>query len=386
MIRHEHPLLAESIGTARTVTSFHFGGADVLAGRPSKKVYLQASLHAEELPGMLALVHLLPMLEAVEASGQLKGEIVVVPVANPIGLSQWVDHKPMGRFELASSENFNRHYPDLAQAIGPVVLPQLGPNPHHNTDLIRKEALAFLRQWQVTTQLQSLRKTLLSLSVDADVVLDLHCDCEAVMHLYTETECWPALQPLAHLLQARAVLLAQNSGGQCFDECLSNLWSQLSTQAASTADRPPVLQACASATIELRGEGDVSHVLAQADAQALFVYLTHLGVIQSLGTAPVDVPLPLCEATPLAGAQAVRTSVPGIVVFAAAPGDLLAKGDLVAEVIDPLQPLGTCPHRVLAEVDGVFYARSRDRYAKTNDELGNIAGATPFRTGPLLGA
>jgi predicted deacylase len=386
MKRHDHPLLNDSICTARSVTSFHFAGTDVLAGRASKKVYLQASLHAEELPGMLALVHLMPLLEAAEANGQLKGEVVVVPIANPIGLSQWVDHKPMGRFDLASSENFNRHYPDLAKSIGPEVLPLLGPDPRHNTNLIRKAALAFLQQWQAMTELQSLRKTLLSLSVDADVVLDLHCDCEAVMHLYTETECWPTLQPLACLLQARAVLLAQDSGGQCFDECLSNLWSQLSTQAAALPSLPPVAQACASATIELRGEGDVSHAFANADARALFAFLTSLGVIQPHGNASVVVPLPLCEATPLAGAQAVRTPVPGLVVFAATPGDVLAKGDLVAEVINPLQQPGMAPYRVLAEVDGVFYARSRDRYAKAHDELGNIAGATPFRTGPLLGA
>jgi len=47
----------------------------------------------------------------------LTGEVILVPVANPIGLAQRLDHKPMGRFELDSSENFNRHYPDLAKAV-----------------------------------------------------------------------------------------------------------------------------------------------------------------------------------------------------------------------------------------------------------------------------
>jgi len=35
------------------------------------------------------------------------------------------------------------------------------------------------------TELQSLRRTLLGLAIDADVVLDLHCDNEALLHLYT---------------------------------------------------------------------------------------------------------------------------------------------------------------------------------------------------------
>jgi hypothetical protein len=36
-------------------------------------------------------------------------------------------------------------------------------------------------------------------------------------------------------------------------------------------------------------------------------------------------------------------------------------------------------------VDGVLYARIRERYVTAGGELGKIAGATPFRTGPLLG-
>ena len=78
-------------------------------------MYVQASLHAEELPGMLAAFHLRALLDQAEAAGRLRGEVVLVPVANPIGLAQRIDHKPMGRFELDSSENFNRHYPDLAR-------------------------------------------------------------------------------------------------------------------------------------------------------------------------------------------------------------------------------------------------------------------------------
>ena len=45
-VRH-HPLPCTSLGSARTVTSLHFGTP---GARP--KVYIQASLHADELPGM----------------------------------------------------------------------------------------------------------------------------------------------------------------------------------------------------------------------------------------------------------------------------------------------------------------------------------------------
>ena len=116
MQRTDHSLLSPSLGSHKTLTSFHFG----TPGR-GPKVYIQASLHAEELPGMLVAHHLRALLEVADAAGQIQGEVVLVPAANPIGLAQRVDHKPMGRFDLDTSENFNRHYPDLAKAVWPAV-------------------------------------------------------------------------------------------------------------------------------------------------------------------------------------------------------------------------------------------------------------------------
>jgi hypothetical protein len=57
-------------------------------------------------------------------------------------------------------------------------------------------------------------------------------------------------------------------------------------------------------------------------------------------------------------------------------------GDLVAEVINPIA--GTSL-RVVAGVQGTFYARIRDRYVVAGGEIGKIAGAVAFRTGELLG-
>ncbi|MBY0466263.1 MAG: succinylglutamate desuccinylase/aspartoacylase family protein, partial [Burkholderiales bacterium] len=88
----EHPLISQSIGTQRTLTSLHFGEA---GARP--KVMIQASLHADELPGMLVAHHLRQHLAQAEANGELRGEVVLVPIANPIGLSQTVLHSQLGR-------------------------------------------------------------------------------------------------------------------------------------------------------------------------------------------------------------------------------------------------------------------------------------------------
>ncbi|MFE1817248.1 succinylglutamate desuccinylase, partial [Pseudomonas otitidis] len=47
-----HDLLSPVPGIARQLHSFHFGP------RGGGKVYIQASLHADELPGMLVAWHL----------------------------------------------------------------------------------------------------------------------------------------------------------------------------------------------------------------------------------------------------------------------------------------------------------------------------------------
>lgn len=245
----DHPLLSPSLGTSRTLRSLHFGTP---GARP--KVYIQAGLHADELPGTLVAHHLRTLLRQAEPT--LLGEVILVPLANPIGLSQRLDHKPMGRFELDSAENFNRHYPDLAKAVLPEVGPRLGSDAAHNVALIRQAVAEYLLRWQPGTELHSLRHRLLSLAFDADVVLDLHCDGEAVLHLYTEEACWSALEPLARLMGCEAVLLAKSSGGLPFDECLSGLWWQLAQGFATSGATHPIPQACASTTIELRGEAD----------------------------------------------------------------------------------------------------------------------------------
>jgi len=178
-------------------------------------------------------------------------------------------------------------------------------------------------------------------------------------------------------------LLAKNSGGGPFDECLSGAWWKLAERLNDAGHDVPLPQGCCSTTIELRGELDVSHAYAQTDAQAIYAYLQR---VQAIGLAPgasaPNIPPAKCQPTPLAGSQTLRAPAPGVVVFAAQVGQTMAVGDLVAEVIDPIH---NQTHRVLAEVAGTLYARIRDRYITSGGELAKIAGATPFRTGELLG-
>ena len=138
------------------------------------------------------------------------------------------------------------------------LMDRLGADAAENVRLVRgalREAVAALG---ATSPLESLRKTLLSLAIDADVVLDLHCDGEALLHIYTTPQTWPGDgQLLARCIGAELALLAERSGGDPFDEACSMLWPQLAERLGPAKPLPP---ACMAATIELRGEADVRQI------------------------------------------------------------------------------------------------------------------------------
>ena len=56
---------------------------------------------------------------------------------------------------------------------------------------IRRAALQTLAAMQPLNELQTLRVEIMKLSIDADLVLDLHCDLDAVLHLFISRRDWP---------------------------------------------------------------------------------------------------------------------------------------------------------------------------------------------------
>jgi hypothetical protein len=365
--RH-HPLRGSPLGTCREIVSFHYGPPD-----RGRKAYLQASLHADELPGMLVAHHLRQRLQALEAAGRLLGEIVVVPVANPIGLAQSVLRSPQGRFDLHSGENFNRHYPALTSPVLAAVEGRLGGDAQANARLVRAALREALQAQPEDTELASLRKTLLGLACDAEVVLDLHCDAESLTHLYTGTPLWPQVEPLARLIGAQATLLALESGDNPFDEACSQTWWQLRDRLQG---RHPVPLGCISVTVELRGTADVSHAQASGDAGALLDYLAHLGLVD----APVELPPLLQPATPLEATEVLHAPASGVVVHLRALGESIRCGDAVFEVIDPID---AGVHAVHSRTDGLLLSRDTVRYALAGRPLCKVVGTVPIRSGKL---
>jgi hypothetical protein len=362
-------------GTRRQVRVLRFGAE---GARP--KAYLQAGLHGDELPGILALARLIEFLEDAQRSGRVLGEAVVVPVANPIGLAQVLMDRHTGRYDLALMTNFNRGWPDLAEAVAGDVAGRLGDDAAANVAAIRAALVGRAAALPEAGENRALRKLLFGLACDADLVLDLHCDLEAVPHLYVGTPLWPDAADLAAELGARAVLLAEVSGGEPFDEACSGPWWAL----ARRFPERPIPAACLAATVELRGLTDVSEAVADRDAEALWRFLQRRGVVAG---DPGPLPELPVEATPLAGVAMVRAPSGGIVSYEAAPGEVVRAGQRIAVIVDPLAAERRARrHAVAAPIDGVLYARSQNRLARAGELVAKIAGREPLpeRAGKLL--
>ena len=92
---------------------------------------------------------------------------------------------------------------------------------------------------------------------------------------------------------------------------------------------------------------------------------------------------PLCQPTPLAASEPLTAPQAGVVVFHRKPGDHVAAGDLIADLVDADSGAILPLH---AQSAGVLYARVSKRWAAPGDRLAKIAGSTLKRTGNLLGA
>jgi uncharacterized protein len=369
---HHHPLICGSPGTARAITSYSFGPED---GDTAPKVYIQASLHADELPGMVVAWLLKQRFAELEAAGRLAARVVLVPAANPAGLNQHWFGAQMGRFEMRSGQDFNRRFPACGPELALDLKSRFTHDAERNARLIRAALRTHFAALQATTELESQRIELMKLACDAALVIDLHCDWEAVAHLYTTPDAWPAVAPLARFLGSEAQLLADVSGGEPFDEACASAWRYLR---GAFGERFPIPMGMTPVTLELRGVRDISHEMATRDAQAIVDYLTHIGMIA--GDAPEPPPL-RHPATPLAGCEYVHAPISGVILHRREIGETVRAGETIADVLDPLDdrlvPL-------VARTDGVLYARHWTRFATAGMLVARIAGRDAARTGDLL--
>lgn len=316
-------------GAELTVRAWRVDG-----GKPGPHVHLQAGVHADEIAGMLVLHELLPRLGEAAARGALNGSVTVVPQANPIGIGQFRQGRILGRHHDATSRNFNRGFPASAAARG---------------------TLDSVVLWQ---------KRLAELAAPADIVLDLHTDDEALQYVYLHECFWPAGQDLAAALRAELAIIWEGDSDGAFEEVVIAPWL-----AEQRFDGRLV------ATVELRGQGDVSDALARQDADGLYRFLGARGVVSDAQ--------PLHEwtgvAVPIGFMETVFAPAAGVLVFERELGERIEAGERFARIV--ARPGDASSEHILrAPQRGILATRYRDRLIPQGAIAAKLTGSMTSST------
>lgn len=348
-------------GTQRQLRVFSFGDP---GARP--KAYLQAGLHADEPAGMMILRELCKLLAAAEQAGEIKGEIVVVPMANPLGADQALNSAIMGRFELRSGANFNRAWPDLGSGLGEILRKRIGKNAKENVELARRELKRRIAALKPENPMMAQRIALARRAYDADLVVDLHCDDEALPYMMAPDALWDEAKRFAadvgvHSLQPSG----DSDGAHCFDECFFDPWLTLHKE---FGERVPI--ACNAFTFEMGGVLDVDPKQAQRYAQGFYRHLKRIGCIA--GAAPKHRANGLNE---FRAFEMLDSPAGGLLLYRQQLGDWVSPGDVLAEIVDPTAPdLDTAPAVIKASMKGCVVSRRLSRQVAFGDFVVMLAG------------
>lgn len=368
-------LVGDTPGRSTELNYFRVGPADA-----GEKVYLQAALHADEQPGILILHHLLQLLRDADNAGELQAQFVVFPMVNPLGMGDIEFGQHQGRYNRSTGVNHNRAWPELYAAVGGDLDARLGDDASANIALLR----AALRDWAQAlprlTAFDQWRQTIISEACDADYVFDLHCDADALVHIFTVPQLAQNMQQLADWTGAAATLLAEESGGSSFDEVWPAIWLRL---ARELPDKPLPLPVV-SCTLEFRGSFDTFDELNRSDALNLYSYFQEQGLIsgelraeRGAAAAPTD----------LRATEMLRAPQAGLLAYCVELGERVAKGDRIADIL-LLEGDGAFVERVplLAGTSGLVISRTVTKYVWRNANVAKIVGTEILesRIGNLL--
>lgn len=332
----------DTVGVSYEFPVYRFAGSD--ASAPS--AYLQAALHAGELPGTVAIHGLMPLLRKAEAEGRIKGAVTIVPWANPVGRAQHLFGDHQGRFHVGTRTNFNRAFPKLKSPQEAAALDWRDPGEHADARLKRR---------------------LLSLSVGHDIVLDLHCDDEGPVYLYVARMLWPAMADCAAALGAKAVVLWDDDPDGTFEGGSLEPWLTAPPEAARF-DRRVVT------TVEYRGQADVGRETADADAAGLYRFLVARGVVADPSLPPL--PAYVGPAAPIGHVEMIAAPRAGAVLFDVKPGERVEKGQRLASIVfDPGEPDGAVD--ILAPQAGLVLTRVMRRSVRSGDDVIKLIGDGP---------
>jgi len=151
------PIQQLANGEILTTQAYIFKG-----NKPGPKIYLQGNLHGPEVFGTALLLELIQVIKKMK---QMRGELIIVPCANPMGVNQTSYNSMIGRYNHQSGINWNRIFPTTPSA---------------------KARSAFQKENNNLSIESKLAEILHSISSGSDFILDIHTTgISSAEHLFT---------------------------------------------------------------------------------------------------------------------------------------------------------------------------------------------------------
>ena len=369
------PLVGDAPGRQTEFNYYRVGPAAATG-----KVYLQAAIHADEQPGILILHHLLELLRSADAAGELAAEFVLLPMVNPLGMGDIEFGKHQGRYNRASGVNYNRGWLELYDLLGADFTAGLDDDGGGNIARVRAALRDGAAALPENTAFEQWQKILVTEACDADYVFDLHCDDDALMYIYTLPQMADEMQQLADWTGAAATLVAEEGGGNSFDEVWPAVWLRL---ARENPDRPLPLPLL-SCTLEYRGQIDTFDALNRRDAENLYGFFQDRGLI---GGEPIGEKGSAAAATDLRATEFLRAPDAGLIVFCVELGQRVERGDRIADLLLLDGDNAFVERRpLLAGTSGLVLSRTVNKYVWANTNVAKIVGdeILESRSGNLL--
>ncbi|MEW6990292.1 succinylglutamate desuccinylase/aspartoacylase family protein [Colwelliaceae bacterium 6441] len=312
-------------GAALTVPVYRLKGN---AQAPS--VYIQANMHGAEVQGNAVIFQLLELLRETE----IKGDITLVPYANPVGCNHKNGEYTLGRFDPITGVNWNRMYHFDESIIKPFVQQSIGKDDQTIEANFKALMISSIEEkldhniFGLTTG-QRIAYQLQRLAHQADLVLDLHTGPISSKHLY----CPEYAIESAQYFDIPHTLLIPNDFDGALDEATFCPWWKLQEAFSDLGITFSISSQSLnkeSFTVELGSQEQIDLDVALADAKSILSYLQYKGVIATTTYQPQQMTRYACY---LKDYKAYYSPMGGMVDYLAEFGKPLKAGQPLARIL-----------------------------------------------------
>lgn len=349
------PLIQLASGDQLFIQSYQFTGEN-----PGKKVYLQSNLHGAEISGNAVIQDLINFLITLDKT-QLTGEILLVPVCNPLGVNQRSHYFSSGRYNLYDGKDWNRIFWDYEKTGA-----NISQFAQDNQDLEQNEIQAKYRQ-TILNQFHQLAKLIRSypgvsynnyyryqlqnLALDADYLIDLHSSTNnALDYLY----CFHSREASANAFLLDTGILMNDYDGDAFDEAFMKPWLALENELAKLGKN--IRFEIESWTLELGSGLEMNPESVQKGIRGIKNYLATKGLLSIKDFPLASNPNHQIHLTPKDKIQRYYSPAGGMIKFYVKLGETIYKNQKLYTILS-FNKIGELPQirEVFAEGDGLIF-------------------------------